>query len=188
MPRFLVGIDLGTTNMRAGLRRPAEKTGRGGPKLHHVPRPAARRAGRGAGTAAAAVVPLPARPARPAGRGHRPCRGTTNATDAVGEFARNHGAKVPGPAGHVGEVVAVPPRRRSHRAAAAVGRAAGRAAALAARSLGAVPAAPRRGVEPGAEPQARGPARRAAGRPHGAGVVRRRGPQPDRRGREAGRA
>ena len=51
------------------------------------------------------------------------------------------------PARHLGEVVAVPRRRRSLRAAVALERPARRAAPLARRGLDALPAPPRRGVE-----------------------------------------
>ena len=99
MPKYLIGIDLGTTNSalayvdlqrdRPGIRaagRPAIRT-------FDVPQLVAPQS-----SARAVLLPsflyLPGRttcrPARP------PCPGIRSAAYAVGEFARNHGARVPG--------------------------------------------------------------------------------------------
>ena len=183
MARYLIGIDLGTTNSALAyidLHTPAAG---GRLEVAHLPRAAARRRRRRGRPAAAAVVPLPAGAARPAGRGRRPCRGTRHATYAVGEFARNHGGQDPRPARQLRQVVAVPRRRRSLRAAAAVERPARRAAHLARRGVHALPAPPGRELElRHGQDRPRGPARKAGRRADRAGVVRRRGPQPDRRG------
>ena len=141
------------------------------------------RPARSSRAAAAAVVPLPARPRRAAGR--RPAA-------ALGAGARLRRRRVrpqvrqPGAdaAGRLGQVVAVPPRRRSPRADPAVEGARER------------PAASRRSrrarcylkhlVEAWNHTHRQGrpgPAARTAGhRPDRAGVVRRRGPRADRRG------
>ena len=179
--RYLVGIDLGTTNSALAYvdlqNRP--RVGNLGLKTFPVPQLVA--AGQVARAAAAAVVPVPARASTTCRRARSPCRGNRTPTYAVGEFARNHGAQGARPAGVVREVVALPPGRRSHRPAAAVGRAAGRAATVAAGGVDALPASTssRRGTTPRTAGRGR-PARRPDGRAHGAGVVRRRGPQPDR--------
>src|SRR3954468_18012702 len=94
MPRYLVGIDLGTTNIAVAYVDTASKAA-GGPKLHtfHVPQVVA--AGQvqeqdllpsflyipGPHDLAPGSIDLPWK---------------KNPTDTVGVFARNHGAKIPG--------------------------------------------------------------------------------------------
>ena len=185
--RYLVGIDLGTTNSALAYidlqNRPQGRQ----PRAEDLSDAATRRRRPGGRAAAAAVVPVPARPARSAARLGRPAVGSERdlRRRRVRPQPRGQG---PRPAGVVRQVVALPRRRRSHRAAAAVDRAAGRAATVAARSLDALPAAHGPGLEPRAEPRRGRSAGEPDGRPDGAGVVRRRGPQPDRRGREGGGA
>jgi molecular chaperone DnaK (HSP70) len=95
MARFLVGIDLGTTNCALAYVDLSEKAGRGGPVIHTFP---VRQL-----TAPGQVQPLPLLPSflylpgphdLPAGAIALPW--DDKAVDVVGAFARNHGAKVPG--------------------------------------------------------------------------------------------
>ena len=67
---------------------------RGDAKVTPVPDPAGRRPRRGRGPAAVAVVPLPARPRRAAGRGAEAAVGREPRL-RVGEFARAFGSQVP---------------------------------------------------------------------------------------------
>jgi hypothetical protein len=94
MSRYLVGIDLGTTNIAVAYVDTASKPV-GGPKLHtfHIPQV----------VAAGQVQELPLLPSflylpgphdLPPGSIDLPWK--KNPTEVVGVFARNHGAKVPG--------------------------------------------------------------------------------------------
>jgi hypothetical protein len=95
MPRFLVGIDLGTTNCAMAYVDLSEKTGRGGPTLHPFPVPQLVAPG---DVQALPLLPsflyLPGPHDLPAGSTALPW--DDKATEVVGSFARNHGAKVPG--------------------------------------------------------------------------------------------
>ena len=71
MSRYLVGIDLGTTNIALAYVDTASKAA-GGPKLHTFNVPQVVAAGQVQDAAAVAVVPLPPRPARSRARVHRP--------------------------------------------------------------------------------------------------------------------
>ena len=188
MARYLVGIDLGTTNSALayvghGVARP-----RGGPKLHTFDVPQVVAAGQVRRAAAAAVVPVPPRPARPRRRGRSTCRGRRTRRTPSACSPATTGRRCP--AGWC--------RRRSRGCATPAWTAPRRCCRGPAppdvprlsplEVVGEVPQAHRRGLERRPRPQARGPARRADGGGHRAGVVRRRGPQPHRRGREAGRA
>ena len=192
MARYLIGIDLGTTNSALAyidLQQPKPRRGKGGPHDPALPRAAAGRARRVGQSPAAAVVPLPA-------RGRTTCRpGPTalpwdpTAPYAVGEFARNHGARVPG---------RLVTSAKSWLCHAGVDRSAPLL------PWSAPPDVPRISpveasarylrhlVESWNHVMAQRPARRPPGkagrRADGAGVVRRRGPQPDRRGGPQGRA
>ncbi len=94
MPRYLVGIDLGTTNSAVAFVDLQQKPKAGGVKLHTFP--VSQLVGPGE------VREHPLLPSflylpgadLPAGAVALPWNPT--ATDAVGVFARNHGAKVPG--------------------------------------------------------------------------------------------
>ena len=95
MPRFLVGIDLGTTNCALAFVDLTAKSGRGGPKLQSFE--VAQLVGPGQ------IKPLPLLPSflylpgphdLPPGATVLPWDG--NASEVVGSFARSHGAKVPG--------------------------------------------------------------------------------------------
>ena len=94
MPRYLVGIDLGTTNSALAYVDTAGKAA-GGPKLHtfHVPQVVA--AGQvGEQPLLPSFLYLPGSHDLAPGSADLPWR--KNPPDAVGVFARNHGAKVPG--------------------------------------------------------------------------------------------
>ena len=94
MPRYLVGIDLGTTNIAVAYVDTASKAA-GGPKLHtfHIPQV----------VAAGQVQEQPLLPSflyipgpHDLAPGSIDLPWKKNPPDAVGVFARNHGAKVPG--------------------------------------------------------------------------------------------
>src|SRR5436305_1640474 len=94
MPRYLVGIDLGTTNTALAYVDTASRAA-GGPKLHtfHVPQVVA--AGQvGEQPLLPSFLYLPGPHDLAPGSIDLPWR--KDPTDAVGVFARNHGAKVPG--------------------------------------------------------------------------------------------
>src|SRR5438874_12843273 len=94
MPRYLVGIDLGTTNTALAYVDTREKA-TVGPKLHTFKIPQVVAAGQ---VQEQPLLPsflyLPGPHDLPPGAIDLPWR--PNPPDAVGVFARNHGAKVPG--------------------------------------------------------------------------------------------
>jgi hypothetical protein len=95
MARYLVGIDLGTTNCALAYVDLKEKPGPAGPQLHAFPVPQLVAAGQ---VREQPLLPsflyLPGSHDLPAGSVALPWNPT--ATDVVGMFARGHGAKVPG--------------------------------------------------------------------------------------------
>ncbi|MBY0513154.1 MAG: hsp70 family protein, partial [Gemmataceae bacterium] len=94
MPRYLVGIDLGTTNTALAYVDTQEKHD-GAPKLHTFPVPQVVSAGKvGAPALLPSFLYLPGPHDLAAGALDLPWR--SNPEYAVGLFARNHGAKVPG--------------------------------------------------------------------------------------------
>ena len=156
---------------------------------HAVPDPAGRRPRRGRGPAAAAVVPVPARRRRAAGRRLK-LPWDANRDYSVGEFARAFGSQVPTrlvarrsrgcatPASTARPPI-LPCRRRGDRPQG-----------LAARGATLLPEAPRRGVEP-RRWRRTWPTHRLEVQDivlTVPGVVRRRGPRADRRGRPRRRA
>ena len=93
--RYVVGIDLGTTNsVLAWVDTAAVAPGAEAPRVEVLRRPAAREAGRGRGARPAAVVRLSAGGERVPAREPRRCRGDEPST-CVGELARARGAEVP---------------------------------------------------------------------------------------------
>ncbi|MGL4420768.1 MAG: Hsp70 family protein [Gemmataceae bacterium] len=95
MARFLVGIDLGTTNIALSFVDSREKIRSGGPRLQSFPIPQL--------VASGQLGELPLLPSflyRPGPHDLPPGAAATpwnpTATDIVGSFARSHGAKVPG--------------------------------------------------------------------------------------------
>ncbi len=132
MSRYLVGIDLGTTNIAVAYVDTASKAA-GGPKLHTFNVPQVVAAGQ---VQEQPLLPsflyLPGPHDLAPGSIDLPWK--KNPPDAVGEFARNHGAKVPGRLVSSAKSWLCHPGVDRTRPAVAVGRAAGRAAALPARS------------------------------------------------------
>jgi molecular chaperone DnaK (HSP70) len=93
--RYLVGIDLGTTNCALAYVDLREKPRAGGPKLHTFPVPQLVAAGQvGEQPLLPSFLYLPGPHDLPPGAVALPWK--PDATDVVGVFARNHGAKVPG--------------------------------------------------------------------------------------------
>ncbi len=95
MPRYLIGIDLGTTNSALGFVDLQAKKAKGGVKLQTFAVPQLVAAGQ-----IAALPLLPSFLYRP-GPHDLPAGATAlpwdaNAADVVGQFARTHGAKIPG--------------------------------------------------------------------------------------------
>lgn len=95
MPRYLVGIDLGTTNSALAYVDLASKPAAGGPRLHTFNVPQV--------VAAGQVGDLPLLPSflylpgpHDLAPGSIDLPWQKNPPEAVGTFARNHGAKVPG--------------------------------------------------------------------------------------------
>ena len=188
MARYLIGIDLGTTNSALAyvdLQHP-RRGDRLDIKSFALPQLTA-----GGEVKERPLLPsflyLPGQHDLPAGATALPW--DAQRAYAVGEFARNHGGKVPG------RLVTSAKSWLCHagvdRSAGllAVDRAAGCAAHFACRGIGALPAAHGRKLEPrhgqGSAGRSPGETDRRADR---AGVVRRRGPQPDRRGGAQGGA
>ncbi len=96
MTRYLIGIDLGTTNSAlAYIDLQSRKKG-GTPKIEHFPIPQLVKQAETTPRDLVAVVSLSARPARFAAGRHCPALGPGLSLIAVGEFARNHGARIPG--------------------------------------------------------------------------------------------
>jgi hypothetical protein len=94
MARYLVGIDLGTTNTALAYVDTREKA-TGGPKLHTFDAPQVVTAGKvGKQSLLPSFLYLPGPHDLAPGAIDVPWR--NNAEDVVGVFARNHGAKVPG--------------------------------------------------------------------------------------------
>ncbi|MFO0935975.1 MAG: Hsp70 family protein [Gemmataceae bacterium] len=95
MSRFLVGIDLGTTNCALAYVDTTEKVGRGGPTLHSFDVPQLTAPGR---VQSQPLLPsflyLPGPHDLPPGATAIPWN--EQAAEVVGSFARSHGAKVPG--------------------------------------------------------------------------------------------
>ncbi len=95
MARYLIGIDLGTTNCALAYVDLKEKPGPAGPQLHGFPVPQLVAAGQ---VREQPLLPsflyLPGPHDLPAGSAALPWNPA--ATDIVGSFARSHGAKVPG--------------------------------------------------------------------------------------------
>ena len=166
--RYLVGIDLGTTNTACAYVD--TRAGRA-IRVFDVPQLVAP-GGRAAPDAA--VVRLPRRRARvPAGSLDLPWAGGPR---LLRRRARARAGRARArAAGRVGEVVALPRRRRSHGRDPAVGRRRGRRQDLAGRGVGARARPPPRRV--GRQPSRA--ARRAGGRAHRARVVRRGGARAD---------
>ena len=186
MARYLVGIDLGTTNIALAYVDTASRARAGrsctpSPCRSWSP-PGRCRNGRCCRRSSTCPARTTCRRARSTCRGRR-VRPTLSASSPATTGRRSR------PAGVVREVVAVPRRRRSHarRCCRGLRRPTCRDSRRSRRRRE-LPAAHRRGLEPRSRPQGRGPARRSRRSSDRAGVVRRRGPQPDRRGREAGRA
>jgi molecular chaperone DnaK (HSP70) len=95
MSRYLVGIDLGTTNIALAYVDTAEKVRAAGPKLHTFDVPQLVAAGQvGEQPLLPSFLYLPGPHDLPPGSVDLPWK--KDATEAVGLFARNHGAKVPG--------------------------------------------------------------------------------------------
>ena len=185
MSRYVVGIDLGTTNSALAYAEVGES-----PDQVVAGRAAGDPAGRGRQrrlrAAVAALVPLPAgRQGVPRG-GACSCRGSRPSDRVVGVFARDHGAKVPG------RLVSSAKSWLSHagvdrRAAILPWTAAEDVAQdLAGRGLVGLPGAPARRLERADRGQGgRRPAGEPGGLPDRAGLVRRRRARADHRGRRA---
>ena len=95
MSRYLVGIDLGTTNSALAYVDTREKPKAGGPRLHTFPVPQLVAAGQlGDQPLLPSFLYLPGPHDLPPGAVALPWK--PDAAEAVGVFARNHGAKVPG--------------------------------------------------------------------------------------------
>src|SRR5947209_4405040 len=101
MPRYLIGIDLGTTNSALSyvdLQREAARTGGRGPhrpEIRHFPVPQLVAPGEmGNRALLPSFLYLPGAHDLPPGATALPWDPTRHY--AVGEFARNHGSKVPG--------------------------------------------------------------------------------------------
>src|ERR1700748_1205041 len=96
MPRFLVGIDLGTTNTSlAYVDLNAKVRGADGPKLHTFAVPQLVAAGEGGKQdLLPSFLYLPGPHDLPPGAADLPWR--KGNTEVVGVFARNQGAKIPG--------------------------------------------------------------------------------------------
>ena len=93
---YAIGIDLGTTHMRAVVASTSQRQRRR--RSHRARRaadPAADRAGRGRGAAAAAVVPVPAARRRAGAPASWRCPGGRRPRACVGELARSRGATTP---------------------------------------------------------------------------------------------
>ncbi len=96
MSRYVVGIDLGTTNSAlAYADGNAMHDDQPGP-IASLPIPQVVGGQRRVGAAAPAVVPLPAGSQGISRRGRSTCPGSRRRTAWSGVFAREHGAKVPG--------------------------------------------------------------------------------------------
>ena len=94
MPRYLIGIDLGTTNTALAYVDSRDKP-KGGPRLRTWPVPQLVGAGQmGEGPLLPSFLYLPGPHDLPPGAVNTPWDAA--ATDVVGTFARSHGAKVPG--------------------------------------------------------------------------------------------
>lgn len=95
MSRYLVGIDLGTTNIALAYVDTAEKVKAGGPKLHTFDIPQLVAAGQlGEQALLPSFLYLPGPHELPPGSIELPWK--KDAVEVVGQFASNHGAKVPG--------------------------------------------------------------------------------------------
>ncbi len=95
MSRYLVGIDLGTTNIALAYVDTTEKVKAAGPKLHTFRIPQLVAAGDlGEQELLPSFLYLPGPHDLPPGSLDLPWK--KGAMEAVGQFARNHGAKVPG--------------------------------------------------------------------------------------------
>ena len=92
--RYIVGIDLGTTNCGARATSTRSASDEAAP-IEVLPIPQLVDPGEVADAHAAAVVPLPAGRARFPGRAACACRGTPSADVVVGELARKRGAESP---------------------------------------------------------------------------------------------
>ncbi len=188
MSRYVVGIDLGTTNSALAYaerpRRPSDQPGTD-PSLPIPQVVAVERRGR---AAALAVVPLPAGSQGVPRRGARPALEVA-AGPRRGRLRARARRQGPGPAGQLGQELAVAPRRRPPRADPALDRRRRCGQGLAGRGLGRLSRAPARRLEPADRRQ---DGRRSAGEPGRApdrpGLVRRRRPRADHRGRRQGRA
>ena len=119
--RFVIGIDLGTTDTALAYVDTGASADAVAPSsVAAAGRPRSRRIGSAPRCPRSCTSP-PTRAARAGGAGT--CRGTPERDFAVGEFARTQGARVPARLVVVGEVVALPRRRRPHGADPARGRA-----------------------------------------------------------------
>ena len=185
--RFVVGIDLGTTNSALAY----VDTGAGDePTLAASADPAGRRsrASSRSGRCCRRSCTCPGPNEQPAGALKLPWDARARLRRRrVRPQLRQPGADA---AGRVGEVVAVPPgvdRTAADPAVEGAGRRPQASRRSRRRTL--LPQAPRRGLEPPhRQGRRRAPAREAGRHPDRAGVVRRRGPRADRRGRPRRRA
>ena len=187
MARYLVGIDLGTTNsalayidLQAAKGRAARRRSTRSPCRSWWPRARWAR-GRCCRRFSTCRDRTTCRPAPPRCRGTRTeSRGRRVCPQSRGSHSR--------PAGHLRQVVAMPCRRRSLGPAVAVERTARCSAHLARRGVGRLSAPPRRQLEPRHGPRPDDAPRETDRGADGAGVVRRRGPNADGGGGEEGGA
>ncbi len=188
MSRFVVGIDLGTTNCALAFAEPAARRRRRADDQAPAD-PAGRRGERRRRPAGPAVVPLSPLRQGVRRRGRSTCPGRRAPSGVVGTFARDHGAKVPG------RLVGSAKSWLSHAGVdreesdPPVGTRRGGRQSLARRGVDGVPGPPPRRLEPRDRRQVhRRPARTAGRLAHGPRLVRRRRPRVDRRGRPRRRA
>ena len=146
MSRYLIGIDLGTTNSAVAFIDLQSAPRSGKPPIQTFQIPQLVNPGE---TGRKPLLPsflyLPGPHDLPAGSTKLPWN--ESPPDIIGEFGRNHGGRIPGRLVTLREIVAMPFRRGSHSAVASMGEPAGGHAAVAARSLGPVSSPHGRGLE-----------------------------------------
>ena len=189
MSRYVVGIDLGTTNSALAYADTREATADVPAPIRTLAIPQVVGVN---DVAERPVLPsflyLPRGQGVPGGR-DRPALERRRRDRVVGTFAREHGAEGAGPAGQLGQELALARGRRSPRRDPALDRRRRRRQGLARRGVVGLPGAPPRRLEPPDRRQGRRRPARTAGRaPDRPRLVRRRGPRADRRGRARGRA